>query len=96
MTCGAATAHEIDLCAVAAPGTPARGREPNRKGSAMRIDETGTDTLDSADAADVAEQRAELDDDDAYDARVGDDLPLEADPADVAEQERAVPYDDER
>ena len=28
----------------------------------MRIDETGTDTLDSADAADVAEQRAELDD----------------------------------
>ena len=62
----------------------------------MWFDETGTDPLDSADAADVAEQRAELDDDNTFDARSGDDLPLEADPADVAEQERAVPYDDER
>ena len=62
----------------------------------MRIDETGTDSLDSADAADVAEQRAELDDDNTFDARSGDDLPLEADPADVADQERVVPYDDER
>jgi hypothetical protein len=61
----------------------------------MRIDETGTDSLDSADPADVAEQRAELDDD-AFDGDPGDDLPLEADPADVAEQGRAVPYDDER
>ena len=57
----------------------------------MRIDETGTDTLDSADPADVAEL-----DDDAFDGDPGDDLPLEADPADVAEQGRAVPYDDER
>ncbi len=61
----------------------------------MRIDETATDALDSADAADVAEQRAELDDD-AFDTVPGDDLPLEADPADVVDQERAVPYDDER
>jgi hypothetical protein len=87
--------HEIDVCAVAAPGTPALGKEPDRKGSAMRIDETGPETLDSADAADVAEQRAELEDD-SFDADTRDDLPLEADPADVAEQERAVPYDDER
>jgi len=63
----------------------------------MRIDEPGSDTLDSADPADVAEQHAELDDD-AFDDDLGDraDLPLEADPADVAEQGRAVPYDDER
>jgi len=58
--------------------------------------EPGPESLDTADAADVAEQRAEL----YFDAPVGnddrDDLPLEADPADVAEQERAVPYDDER
>ena len=52
--------------------------------------EPGPESLDTADAADVAEQRAELDyaadgDDDR------DDLPLEADPADVAEQGRAVP-----
>ena len=96
MTCGAAAAHEIDVCAVAAPGPPVLGKEPRSEGSAMRIDETGTDTLDSADAADVAEQRAELDDNDSFDADTRDDLPLEADPADVAEQERAVPYDDER
>lgn len=58
----------------------------------MRIDETDPGTLE-ADPADVAEQRAELDD-----APVDgvDELPLEADPADVAEQGRAVPYDDER
>ena len=55
----------------------------------------GSEALDSANAADVAEQRAELDDD-ALDDDERDDLPLEADPADVAEQERAVPYDDER
>lgn len=60
----------------------------------MRIDEPGSDTLDSADPADVAEQHAELDDDVFDDDRA--DLPLEADPADVAEQGRAVPYDDER
>ena len=64
--------------------------------------EPGSETLDTANAADVAEQRAELD----YGASDGEpggesdgdrgDLPLEADPADVAEQERAVPYDDER
>ena len=57
--------------------------------------EPGPESLDTADAADVAEQRAELDyaadgDDDR------DELPLEADPADVAEQDAAVPYDDER
>ena len=62
----------------------------------------GPEILDSADPADVAEQRAELD----YGASDGEpdgesdgdrgDLPLEADPADVAEQGRAVPYDDER
>jgi hypothetical protein len=62
----------------------------------MRIDEPGSDTLDSADPADVAEQHAELDDDAFDDDRGGDDLPWEADPADVAEQGRAVPYDDER
>ena len=57
--------------------------------------EPGSETLDTANAADVAEQRAELDyTADGNDER--DDLPLEADPADVAEQERAVPYDDER
>jgi hypothetical protein len=59
--------------------------------------ESGPESLDTANAADLAEQRAELD----YDAPDGadderDDLPLEADPADVAEQDRAVPYDDER
>ena len=59
--------------------------------------EPGPESLDSANAADVAEQRAELD----YDASDGDqddrhDLPLEADPADVAAQDRAVPYADER
>jgi hypothetical protein len=68
----------------------------------MRIEEPAVDT---ADAADVAEQRAELGgldapalDDGGYagasDA-VRPDLPLEADPADVAEQDAAVPYDDE-
>jgi hypothetical protein len=57
--------------------------------------ETGPETLDSANAADVAEQRVELDDG-ALDADDRDDLPLEADPADVADQDRAVPYDDER
>ena len=62
----------------------------------MRMDEPGSDTLDPADPADVAEQHAELDDDSFDDDLGGADLPLEADPADVAEQERAVPYDDER
>jgi hypothetical protein len=65
----------------------------------MRIDETGPETLDSAvldgaDPADVAEQRADVDDS-VFDADP-DELPLEADPADVAEQGRVVPYDDER
>jgi hypothetical protein len=59
--------------------------------------EPGPESFDTANAADVAEQRAELD----YDAPDGadgdrDDLPLEADPADVVDQDRAVPYDDER
>ena len=58
--------------------------------------EPGPDTLDSANAADVAEQRAELDFDGSDGSDDRDDLPLEADPADVAEQERAGPYDDER
>ena len=64
----------------------------------MRIDETDPGTLE-ADPADVAEQRAELDDaplDDTVDGTDVGELPLEADPADVAEQGRAVPYDDER
>lgn len=60
----------------------------------MRIDEPGTEALDSADPADVAEQQAALDDA-AFDDAPGRDLPLEADPADVAEQDAAVPYDDE-
>ena len=61
----------------------------------MRIDEPGSDMLDTADPADVAEQQAALDDN-TDDAPVsGRELPLEADPADVAEQETAVPYDDE-
>ena len=59
----------------------------------MRIDEPGADTLDSADAADVAEQRASLDD--ATFDDIDRELPLEADPADVAEQDAAVPYDDD-
>jgi hypothetical protein len=63
----------------------------------MRIDEPGSDTLDSADPADVAEQHAELDDSASDDDLGGGaDLPWEADPADVAEQGRTVPYDDER
>ena len=63
----------------------------------MRIDEPNSDTLDSADPADVAEQHAELDDDAFDDDRgSGADLPWEADPADVAEQGRTVAYDDER
>jgi hypothetical protein len=60
--------------------------------------EPGSEILDAADPADVAEQRAELDHG-ASDNETDDgdrDLPLEADPADVAEQGRAVPYDDER
>ena len=67
----------------------------------MRIDESGTDILDSANPADVAEQQAELDDSGLDDSGFDDgptpdrDLPLEADPADVAEQEAAVPYDDD-
>jgi hypothetical protein len=61
----------------------------------MRIDEPGSELLDTADPADVAEQQAELDDT-ADDGPASDrDLPLEADPADVAEQDAAVPYDDE-
>ena len=60
----------------------------------MRIDETDPGTLE-ADPADVAEQRAELDDA-TVDGPDVDELPLEADPADVAEQGRAVPYDEER
>ncbi|MDT0352101.1 hypothetical protein [Pseudonocardia charpentierae] len=68
----------------------------------MRIDEPGTDILDSANPADVAEQQAELDDSGLDDSGFDDDptpdrddLPLEADPADVAEQDAAVPYDDD-
>jgi hypothetical protein len=67
----------------------------------MRIDEPGTDILDSANPADVAEQQAELDDSGLDDSGLDDgptsdrDLPLEADPADVAEQDAAVPYDDD-
>lgn len=67
----------------------------------MRIDESGTDILDSANPADVAEQQAELDDSGFDDSGFDDgptpdrDLPLEADPADVAEQDAAVPYDDD-
>jgi hypothetical protein len=67
----------------------------------MRIDESGTDILDSANPADVAEQQAELDDSGLDDSGFDDgptpdrDLPLEADPADVAEQDAAVPYDDD-
>jgi hypothetical protein len=67
----------------------------------MRIEEPAVDT---ADAADVAEQRAGLDDT-AFDETALDDtpfvgsrteLPLEADPADVVEQDADVPLDDER
>jgi hypothetical protein len=67
----------------------------------MRIDESGTDILDSANPADVAEQQAELDDSGLDDSGFDEgptsdrDLPLEADPADVAEQDAAVPYDDD-
>ena len=67
----------------------------------MRIDESGTDILDSANPADVAEQQAELDDSGLDDSGLDDgptsdrDLPLEANPADVAEQDAAVPYDDD-
>jgi hypothetical protein len=67
----------------------------------MRIDESGTDILDSANPADVAEQQAELDDSGLDDSGFDDgptpdrDLPMEADPADVAEQDAAVPYDDD-
>jgi hypothetical protein len=67
----------------------------------MRIEESGTDILDSANPADVAEQQAELDDSGLDDSGFDDgptsdrDLPLEADPADVAEQDVAVPYDDD-
>jgi hypothetical protein len=62
----------------------------------MRIDESGTDILDSANPADVAEQQAQLDDSGFDDSPTPDrDLPLEADPADVAEQDAAVPYDDD-
>jgi hypothetical protein len=67
----------------------------------MRIDESGTDILDSANPAGVAEQQAELDDSGLDDSGFDDgptsdrDLPLEADPADVAEQDAAVPYDDD-
>ena len=63
----------------------------------MKIDEPGSDALDSADPADVVEQHAELDDDAFDDDQPGGaDLPWEADPADVAEQARTVSYDDER
>ena len=60
----------------------------------MRIDET--DVLDGADAADVAEQRAELDDDASDGSPVGslDELPLEADPADVAVLDVRLPDGD--
>jgi hypothetical protein len=64
-------------------------------GGTMRIDEPGSDLLDTADPADVAEQQAAIDDT-ASDGPASDrDLPLEADPADVAEQDVVVPYDDE-
>lgn len=68
----------------------------------MRFEEPAVDT---ANPADLAEQRAELDDtgldDPGLDGPAPDDplrrdLPLEADPADVAEQDALVPYDDER
>ena len=63
----------------------------------MRIEEAAVET---ADAADLAEQRAELDDG-SFDGASADraslaDLPLEADPADVLEQDAVVPYDEER
>ena len=62
----------------------------------MRIDESGTDILDSANPADVAEQQAQLDDSGLDEGPTFDrELPLEADPADVAEQDAAVPYDDD-
>ena len=51
--------------------------------------------IETADAADLAEQQADLDDTSA-DAFPRAEMPLEADPADVAEQDAAVPYDDER
>ena len=57
----------------------------------MRIDEPAVDV---ANPADVAEQRAVLDDPGAWSTRRLD-LPLEADPADVAEQDADVPYDDD-
>jgi hypothetical protein len=58
----------------------------------MRIEDVAIDT---ADAADVAEQQAALDDTPADDLP-RTEMPLEADPTDVAEQDVAVPYDDER
>lgn len=59
----------------------------------MRIEESPVET---ADAADVAEQQAELDDTAFEGGTSLTDLPLEADPADVAEQDAIVPFDDER
>jgi hypothetical protein len=61
----------------------------------MRID-PGTETAtDTANAADVAEQQADLDDASADD-RPRTEMPWDANPADVVEQDAAVPYDDER
>jgi hypothetical protein len=61
----------------------------------MRIDPGIDSAMDTADAADVAEQQAALDDASADDLPRAE-MPLEADPADVAEQDVAVPYDEER
>ena len=72
----------------------------------MRIEEPAVDT---ANDADVAEQRAELDetpfddtapadaasDDPVRGGRLPRDLPLEANPADVAEQDADALFDDE-
>jgi len=59
----------------------------------MRIEEPSVET---ANDADVAEQRAELDGTAFEGGTSLTDLPLEADPADVVEQDAEVPYDDER
>jgi hypothetical protein len=75
----------------------------------MRIEpQPDAEPTDFANSADVAEQRADLDDADPDDAGFAEtsrtgaatalraELPLEANPADVVEQDAAVPYDDER
>ena len=61
----------------------------------MRIDPGLDAAIDTADAADLAEQQADVDDIPADDLPRAE-MPWEADPADVAEQDAAVPYDDER